>query len=149
MNDEIQKILIDCFDDGIARYNKIETFEAFGTPNDINLSSILDRLITGAGRFCQRFASDLFISWNGILNYIQNRPNHDKRRIIMLATRRNGVDGDDFILCNLENIEKYAEIFLINIEDDAIDGNISVSMKTGAGVSWFPANKIKNAKNAE
>lgn len=33
---------------------------------NINTSSILTRLIQEAGRWCERFASDLFVSWRSI-----------------------------------------------------------------------------------
>lgn len=147
-NNNIQSILIEKFDKADP-YTKEETIIASGAPNDINLSEILDRLIFSAGRFCQRYASDMFISWQYVLNTIKNGT--EPRQVLMLATRRFGVDGDDFIMCNLDNMQRYAEVFLIDInrKSSPIEGFVDVTLKTAVGTSWFPAEKLKAAKDAQ
>ena len=70
INNNIQSILIEQFDKADP-YAKEEVIIASGAPNNINLSEILDRLIFSAGRFCQRYASDMFISWQYVLNTIK------------------------------------------------------------------------------
>lgn len=148
INNNIQSILIEQFNKANP-YAKEEVIIASGAPNNINLSEILDRLIFSAGRFCQRYASDMFISWQHVLNTIEN--GIEPRQVLMLATRRFGVDGDDFIMCNLDDMQRYAEVFLIDInkQSNPIEGYVDVTLKTAIGTSWFPAEKLKATKEAQ
>ena len=63
----------------------------------INHSGILTRLIQEAGRFCERFASDLFIDWGGVESWIDNAET-DTETVFLFGFRKDGVDGNSFVL---------------------------------------------------
>ena len=66
---------------------------------EINTSSILTALIQTAGRFCERFASDLFIDWQSVMKQAQEiEPGETVSRL--LGFREDGVDGNTYILHN-------------------------------------------------
>ena len=52
-------------------YSKV--IEARGRDFDINYSSILKKLIQECGRLCESYASDLFITWNGIIRKLKEK----------------------------------------------------------------------------
>lgn len=64
--------------------------------DSINTSSILTRLIQETGRYCDHYASDLFILWREIENRIEQKTLETKRYLFGL--RESGVDGNSFIL---------------------------------------------------
>ena len=64
---------------------------------EINTSSILTRLIQEAGRWCERFASDIVLEWNfAYRDMCQLKPGETESRL--LGFRESGVDGTDFVL---------------------------------------------------
>ena len=63
---------------------------------EVNYSSILTRLIQEAGRFCEQFASDLFIDWKSIEKQIDCADVLDL--VFLFGFRQSGVDGNSFIL---------------------------------------------------
>ena len=68
----------------------------FGTEMEwnINYSSILTKLIQDAGRYCDAWASDLFIIWKyDVDNRLQNRDTQSFT--IKFGFRDTGVDHDD------------------------------------------------------
>ena len=81
-----------------------------GRGYDINYSSILTRLIQVTGRFCERFASDLFITWQGIDELLKSDlpldgPIHE---VVCFGIRESGVDHNDFVIAQLRNNFKSA-----------------------------------------
>ena len=58
---------------------------------EINTSSILTKLIQEAGRWCENFASDLFIRWREIQKGLETATVEPGRYVF--AFRENGVDG--------------------------------------------------------
>lgn len=73
---------------------------------DINTSSILTRLIQEAGRYCERFASDLFISWSSVEERIRDIDDGENDTFLF-GFRQDGVDHNDFVLCRAENERCY------------------------------------------
>lgn len=69
---------------------------------EVNYSSILTRLIQEAGRFCERFASDLFIDWESVVRWIDNADKGDEI-VFLFGFRQDGVDGNSFILSRYNN----------------------------------------------
>ena len=63
---------------------------------DINYSSILTRLIQEAGRFCEYYASDLFIDWSSVMRYIDTAEAQEKKTFFF-GFRQMGVDGNSFV----------------------------------------------------
>lgn len=73
---------------------------------NINTSSILTKLIQTAGRFCENYASDLFIDWKTIEENLEN-PDYTGGRYLF-GFRESGVDGNTFILSRYNNNGKFA-----------------------------------------
>lgn len=98
---------------------------------DINCSSILTVLIQSAGRYCQNYASDLFIDWSAIAKRLENNDDGymDGAYEYLFGIRKSGVDGITFILCQANNndigyfSQYYSEIFklTVTVNADKID----------------------------
>lgn len=69
---------------------------------EINYSGILTRLIQEAGRFCEHFASDLFIDWDGVVDYIEHA-NPGESKTFLFGFRQSGVDHTEFVLSRYSN----------------------------------------------
>lgn len=99
---------------------EIGTWSTFSNKWDINYSSILTELIYNAGRWCERFASDLFISWKTVENYLENKKdNSPESKSFLFGFRQSGVDHDTFILSRFnqnEYTEEYRTIYRLDIE---------------------------------
>ena len=63
---------------------------------EINDSSILTRLIQEAGRYCERFASDLFLDWELVQSFVRDADSGDSKTYLF-GFRQDGVDHDSFI----------------------------------------------------
>lgn len=72
---------------------------------EVNYSDILSQLIKSAGRYCERYASDLFIDWNVVVKELENGAPMDKSYIF--AFRDSGVDHKEYY----ENRKASPEIF--------------------------------------
>lgn len=89
---------------------------------DVNYSSILTHLIQSAGRWCENYASDLFIDWCEITSCLKD-PDF-LGGTYLFGFRKNGVDGESYIISNAENgknlSDYYREILRleINIENN-------------------------------
>ena len=71
---------------------------------DINYSSQLTALIQSAGRFCEHYASDLFIDWTGIFKRLNTEDIFtDGKYEYLFGMRDSGVDGISFILSTVNN----------------------------------------------
>lgn len=91
---------------------------------DVNYSSILTRLIQEAGRWCERYASDLFIDWCIIKEKLETPA--CKSGNYFFGFRKDGVDGLSFILNRIaENSETYRSIWMLKVEVE----NDSISME--------------------
>lgn len=126
-----------------------ETIETMGQARntDINLSSILDRLIHSAGRFAVRYSSDLFITWSSVINFIEKIPKEDT--VFVFAVRKNGVDSNDFFSINIakEASSYYREVFFLKVSKTDEYGNITVVLKNMTDA--INLSDIKRIKNAE
>ena len=94
-----------------------ETVESFGYANthgeyDINLSSVLTRLIQEAGRYCEHYASDLFIDWQTVENAMKTTA-PVVNETYLFGFRQNGVDHTEFILCKAKDSACYGDIFTV------------------------------------
>lgn len=78
----------------------------------VNNSSILTRLIQEAGRYCDRFASDLFIDWKGVEKWIENPT---ERKVWMFGFRRDGVDHDRYVLTE-HNKREYRSLWILECD---------------------------------
>lgn len=72
---------------------------------DINLSSILTKLIQEAGRWCEYYASDLFIDWERLQNNLKNK--NLKSYTMVFGFRQSGVDNLSEIQIKTDNPTMY------------------------------------------
>ena len=98
---------------------------------DINYSSILSKLIQEAGRYCESYASDLFIDWKSVDEIIDNAFLFMKKSFLF-GFRQNGVDHDTFIFLRYEDCGdnaryNYRSLWRLYIETD----EYNIKMKLG------------------
>lgn len=74
-------------------------YDLTGVNCSYNFSSIITKLIQEAGRFCLRYASDLFIDLQEICKTIEDGTIVDSS--YLFGFRESGVDGDNYIINNL------------------------------------------------
>jgi hypothetical protein len=77
-------------------------FSAYSGNWEINYSGILSRLIQEAGRFCESFASDLFIDWKTVEEEIESMKDGGAVSFLF-GFRQMGVDHAAFVLARYEN----------------------------------------------
>lgn len=102
-----------------------------GSYRNINTSHTLTKLIQETGRFTERFASDLFIDWQHVENIIGYgnwmRPKNNETHYLAFGIRRDGVDGNAYVIRNLLNTAKgngscmwadkiYRKLFILKIQ---------------------------------
>lgn len=85
----------------------------------VNTSDILTKLIQAAGRLCDRYASDLFISWHVIEDVLRNYDYTNGK--FLFGFRKDGVDHTGYILNRLNNgteLYFYREMWLLEIKTE-------------------------------
>lgn len=85
---------------------RTDIIEAYGRDFDINYSSILTRLIQECGRLCESYASDLFITWNGIIQKLKEKTMETSA--YLFGIREMGVDSNEFVISRYNNYGSYA-----------------------------------------
>ena len=94
---------------------------------DINYSAILTKLIQEAGRWCERYASDLFIDWNKVERITENR--EFTSETLVFGFRKDGVDHLEFVLSHLNNgysTDYYRSVWMLEIQ--AEDGEMIMKL---------------------
>lgn len=106
-----------------AYYSNV--IEESGRDFEINYSFILTKLIQECGRLCERYASDLFITWNRIVRELEERTMETSS--YLFGIRERGVDHTEFVLSRYNNygyqaMYEYRKIYRLDIivEDDSI-----------------------------
>ena len=89
---------------------------------DVNYSSILTELIHEAGRYCESYASDLFIDWEAVCNFL-DRSETNTERVFLFGFRQMGVDGAMSIFSHYESSEdlaryNYRSLWRLDIKTD-------------------------------
>ena len=79
----------------------------FSDKIDINYSNILTKLIQLAGRYCESYASDLFIDWSSIDESLQNASIESGSHLF--GFRETGVDHNSFIFSRANESYRYYE----------------------------------------
>lgn len=92
--------------------------EAYGRDFNINYSSILTKLIQECGRLCESYASDLFITWDGIVQKLKEKTMETS--VHLFGIREMGVDHNEFILSRYNNNgcyakNEYRKIYRLNV----------------------------------
>ena len=109
------------------------------TSVNINISSIIDAVIKNAGRFCERYASDILFDLNTLNDIIKNYdPTSPAEHIICFGIRKNGVDGNSFLESRIENdfrnnpyriSEYYRKILAVHIFFDKENSKLHCVLK--------------------
>ena len=99
---------------------------------DVNMSDIITRLIQLAGRYCERYASDLFIEWK----YSSANPEEKDFRYtggkMIFGFREDGVDADDVVVKNYNNNHYYYRKIAV-VETTVIENGEQTSSSGAAG----------------
>lgn len=84
---------------------------------EINYSSILTRLIQEAGRWCESYASDLFIIWkNKIDDTLENGTLETNN--FVFAFRDGGVDHKEWYELHKDDANYYRAVWFLDVETD-------------------------------
>lgn len=87
---------------------------------ELNYSGILTRLIQEAGRWCRRYASDLFIDWRSIDKKLEDGTLESGT--YLFGFREDGVDHTEFVLSrynrNHGSCKEYRAIWRLDITVD-------------------------------
>lgn len=94
---------------------------------DVNYSSILTKLIQEAGRWCESYASDLFIDWHKVDKFMEDSEFTSAK--LVFGFRKMGVDHLEFILSHLNNrnsTEYYRAVWMLEIQTE--DGKMTMKL---------------------
>ena len=120
----------------------------FSNPVNINISDITTFLIQNVGRYCDRYASDLFISHESLINTINNLNPDRKTEYLWLGLRESGVDGIAYIIANIKDhspeyiAEYYRKVFCIKISSIFM-GRFTVELADMSNDIYSIACKVK------
>jgi len=99
---------------------------------DVNMSDIITRLIQLAGRYCERYASDLFIDWK----FSSANPDEKDFRYgggkTIFGFRENGVDTDEAVVKNYNNNRYYYRKIAV-VETTVIENGEQTSSSGAVG----------------
>lgn len=119
--------------------NECYSYLSPATSVNINISSIIDTIITNTGRFCERYASDVLFDLNHMNDIIKNyNPNYPEEHIVCFGIRRDGVDGYEFLKSRLKNDfcsnpyrinEYYRKILAVHIHFDEENSELYCTLK--------------------
>ena len=113
-----------------------DTITATGWGLDINFSDILSRLIQEAGRYCERYASDLFIDWASIEKKIEDGT-LEAAETFLFGFRANGVDHTAYILSRYNSgaysvpEKEYRSLWRLDITSEESDSEWRLKMVLG------------------
>lgn len=88
---------------------------------NINYSDILTFLIQKAGTICEFYASDLFISWNSLVEEMKEKGKDYTGGKYLFGFRMSGVDHNEYIFSRLRNYgvkglrEGIEELYLLEV----------------------------------
>lgn len=84
---------------------------------EINYSSILSRLIQEAGRWCEHFASDLFVQWKYEIDKELNNGTLETNTFVF-AFRNSGVDHKEYYEIHKCENNYYRAVWFLDVETD-------------------------------
>ena len=101
-------------------YENTEIKTSASNIKDLNYSDLLSKLICEAGRWCERYSSDLFITWNTVEDFIKNIKDEAISEDFYFGFRRDGVDHNEFIESRLRqnDFHKYRSIWRLSVHYD-------------------------------
>ena len=80
---------------------------------EINYSSILTKLIQEAGRWCEYYASDLFIMWYDIDEKLDNGTMDTEQ--FVFGFRKNGVDHKEWYELHKNDVSRYRAVWFLDV----------------------------------
>ena len=83
---------------------------------EINYSSILTKLIQEAGRWCEYYASDLFITWHNIDKKLDDGTMDTEQ--FVFGFREDGVDHKEWYELNKNDIGRYRAVWFLDVTVD-------------------------------
>lgn len=89
---------------------------------EINYSSILTKLIQEAGRWCEYYASDLFITWNRIDKKLGNGSMSTES--FVFGFRKDGVDHKEWYELHRNDVGRYRAVWFLDVTVN--DGKIEM-----------------------
>lgn len=98
----------------------------------INLSTIESILIESAGRYCDRYASDILITRDSMVEYINEKVSDDYDYFVF-AMRKHGADGKSYLHERAKQYDTgylsqfYRQIYICKVEH--IGNDVKVTMK--------------------
>lgn len=105
----------------------------------INYSDILTFLIQKAGMICKRYASDLFITWEGLTDRLHDSTYTGEK--LLFGFRENGMDSNAFVLSRLncygekQMMSDIKELYLLEVRVDDDKGKSKyITMKLGKAI---------------
>lgn len=120
----------------------------FNNPVNINISDITTFLIQNVGRYCDRYASDLLISHESLINTINNLNPDRKTEYLWLGLRESGVDGIAYIIASMKDHSPeyiaayYRKVFCIKISS-VFMGKFTVELADMSNDIYSIACKVK------
>lgn len=113
------------------RLNHVEGVGEVNSNNTLvsNMSSILTELIHEVGRLCDNYASDLFIWWESVENYMAQCK--WESRAFFFGLRKMGVDDKSYIanrLYNSDNLSEYREVLILRFELEAGTNRYNITL---------------------
>lgn len=105
-----------------VEYKACGQWNGYRNEFDINYSSILTKLIQEAGRWCEYYASDLFIDWASLMDKLHNHAYNGGT--FLFGFRKMGVDHTGYILSNLSDgrsTDYYRSVWRLDVEIDSDD----------------------------
>ena len=82
---------------------------------DVNLSSILTILIQTADRYCESYASDLFIDWEDVKKFIDFPPIAGNQKLFIFGFRKSGVDHEAYVRNSSCSGLRYRKVFALKV----------------------------------
>lgn len=120
----------------------------FSNPVNINISDITTFLIQNVGRYCDRYASDLLISHESLINTINNLNPDRKNEYLWLGLRESGIDGIAYIIASMKDHSPeyiaayYRKVFCIKISS-VFMGKFTVELADMSNDIYSIACKVK------
>lgn len=81
---------------------------------EINYSSILTKLIQEAGRWCEHYASDLFIIWKCNIDKKLDDGTMDTERFVF-GFRKDGVDHKEWYELHKNDVGRYRAVWFLDV----------------------------------
>lgn len=124
----------------VERGTKSKFDDKLWSEGNINTSTILTKLIQDTGRFCERYASELFMAWEHMMIDIDGWNTRQGEVRFLFGIRKDGVDYDNFVVAKVNRYntsylnEMYRKLYMIEVTidtDKSCDDYVNLTMELG------------------